>query len=490
MKTSRAVLLATAALALGLLLGYGLERIQQRDRVSAVEGTSSERKPLYYRHPMNPAVTSDRTMKDEMGMDYLPVYAEEGATDQARTQRRVLHYRNPMDPSATSPTPKKDSMGMDYLAVYEGETDGDHGIRITPEKIQKLGVRTEAAAPRRLSQRVRAVGTVVIDERRQHVVTPRFEGWIKRLYVNVTGQHVQRGQALLDVYSPEVLTAEEEYLIAAKGRRTLRQAGPQSRTTAEQLTESALQRLRLWQIPERELQRLQAEGTSSPTVTLAAPGDGAVLDKPAVEGMRFMPGELLFRIADLSTVWLLADVFEQDLGAIRQGQTVTLHVNAYPGKQFRGRVAFVYPTLSAETRTGKVRIELPNPAGLLKPAMYGSVELEDAGHRAGVTVPDSAVLDSGTRQVVLVRHGEDTFEPRTVRLGQQGDGYVELLSGVRAGENVVVGANFLIDAESNLKAALRGMGGREPPAESSPSPAGVNSPPARAAPPAHPHGAH
>jgi membrane fusion protein, copper/silver efflux system len=488
MKISHAAVLTTAALSLGLILGFRFERSRSLLPTATTVEPDAPKKPLYYRHPMNPAVTADRPQKDEMGMDYVPVYAEDASAVQATSPRKVLHYRNPMNSSEISPLPKKDSMGMDYLPVYEGETGGNQGIRIAPEKIQKLGVRTEEAAPRRLPRLVRAVGTVVIDERRQHLVTARFEGWIRRLYVNATGQHVKRGQALLELYSPAVLTSEEEYLIASAGRRDLRKAGSQSRTTAEQLAASALERLRLWQIPEGELQRLQVEGKPSPTVTLTAPSDGVVLDKPAVEGMRFMPGEPLFRIADLSMVWLLADVFEQDLGAVRQGQAVTLHVNAYPSKRFRGRVGFVYPTLSAETRTGKVRIELPNPEGLLMPAMYGSVELEQPGLRASVTVPDSAVLDSGTRQVVLVRHGEETFEPRTVRLGQQGDGYVELLSGVRAGETVVVGANFLIDAESNLKAALRGMGGHEQQGEApTAEPTSLSGP---SEPSAHVHGAH
>jgi Cu(I)/Ag(I) efflux system membrane fusion protein len=488
MRTSRAVLLAAVALGLGVLLGSGVERFRAKTLAGLIEPAETVKRPRYYRHPMNPAVTSDTPKKDEMGMDYVPVYAEEEGKAPNPTRSRPIGYRNPMNPQDISPTPRKDSMGMDYIPIYEGDLGSGAGIPIAPEKIQKLGVRTEAAAPRRLSRVVRAVGTVAADERRQHVVAPRFEGWIRRLHVNATGQHVKRGQELLDLYSPEVLTSEEEYVIAAEGRSKLRQADPQSRTTAGALAESALQRLRLWQIPEHELQRLQAENRPSPTVTLTAPADGVVLEKEAVEGMRFMPGDTLYRIADLSTVWLLADVFEQDLGGVRQGQTVTLVVNAYPGRRFRGRVAFVYPTMSGETRTGKLRIELPNPDGLLKPAMYGSVELEESVRQVPVAVPDAAVIDSGTRQVVLIRHGETRFEPRTVRLGQRGDGYVELLEGIRAGESVVVGANFLIDAESNLKAALRGMGGAEQ--SSGETPHGAHSPSAPSEPSAHVHGGH
>jgi len=206
------------------------------------------------------------------------------------------------------------------------------------------------------------------------------------------------------------------------------------------------------------LQRLQIQEKPLDTLPLLSPVNGVVLEKPAQEGMRFMPGELLFRIADLSTVWLLAEVFEQDIGEVRLGQVVQVHINAYPDRLFSGKVAFIYPTLATETRTVKVRVELPNAEGLLKPGLYGSVTLaalEDRDER--LAVPDSAVIDSGARQVVLVQRGEGRFEPHVVKLGRQADGYREVLAGLDAGDQVVTRANFLIDAESNLKSALDGF---------------------------------
>jgi len=219
-----------------------------------------------------------------------------------------------------------------------------------------------------------------------------------------------------------------------------------------------LQRLHYWDIAPAQLQRLQTQEKTLDTLPLLSPVNGVVLDKPAQEGMRFMPGELLFRIADLSTVWLLAEVFEQDIGEVRPNQAVQVHINAYPDRLFSGKVGFIYPTLSTETRTVKVRIELPNDDGLLKPGLYGSVTLaalEDKDAR--LAVPDSAVIDSGTRQVVLVQRGEGRFEPHVVKLGRQADGYWEVLEGLAAGDEVVTRANFLIDAESNLKSALDGF---------------------------------
>jgi Cu(I)/Ag(I) efflux system membrane fusion protein len=355
--------------------------------------------------------------------------------------------------------PKKDEMGMDYLPVYEGELAASGQIQISPEKIQKLGVTTATVAKRALVRSIRALGSIQIDERRVHAVTPKFEGWIQRLHVNATGQAIKRGQPLLEIYSPELVTAQQEYLIARQGQQALQQGSAQARDTAARLVENALQRLHYWDITPAQLQRLQSLEKPLDTLPLLAPVNGVVLEKPAVEGMRFMPGELLFRIADLSTVWLLADVFEQDIGGVRPGQAVQVHINAYPERLFSGKVGFIYPTLATETRTVKVRVELPNGEGLLKPGLYGSVTLASQEEKdARLAVPDSAVIDSGTRKIVLLQRNEGRFEPRVVKLGRQTDGYYEVLEGLEAGDEVVTRANFLIDAESNLKSALGSFG--------------------------------
>jgi Cu(I)/Ag(I) efflux system membrane fusion protein len=227
----------------------------------------------------------------------------------------------------------------------------------------------------------------------------------------------------------------------------------------QHLVDSALQRLRNWDIAEAELRQLQTERTVRQNVTLRAPVSGVVLEKPSIAGQRFMPGDVLFQIADLSNVWLLADIFEQDLAMVRVGQMAEIQVDAYPGRLFTGRVTFIYPTIRPETRTATVRMELANTAGLLKPAMYAQADFAaPKSPETVLTVPVSAVLDTGSRQVVLVQRGEGRFEPRQVRLGPQAGGFVEVLEGVNVGDNVVVSANFLIDAESNLKAALGAFG--------------------------------
>ena len=389
---------------------------------------------------------------------------EPQATQDAKSERRVLYYRNPMGLPDTSPVPKKDPMGMDYVPVYEGEAEAAPTagqIAISTEKIQKLGVRTESAEVRELDRVVRAAGRIEIDERRVHVVAPKFEGWVERLHVNATGQPVSRGQPLFDVYSPELVSAQREYAIAAQGVESLRDASPEAQASMRQLADSSLVRLRNWDIPDAQIQALAKSGAARRTLTLRAPVSGIVLEKKALAGMRFMPGESLYQIADLSSVWVVADVFEQDIAQVAPGAPATITLGAYPGERFSGKVSYIYPTLNPETRTIPVRVELPNPGMKLKPAMFAQMELARHGEKM-LAVPVSAVIDSGTRRIVLVQMGEGRFEPREVSLGARGDNYVAVLDGVSEGEQVVVAANFLIDAESNLKAALGSLSQASP----------------------------
>jgi len=379
------------------------------------------------------------------------------AVDGQKTAKKLLYYRNPMGLPDTSSVPKKDPMGMDYLPVYEGEDEAESGLKISPEKVQKLGVRTAAAKMQMLDRSVRASGRVEIDESRTYTVTAKFEGYIERLHVNTSGQPVSRGQPLFEVYSPELVSAQREYALAAQGVGKLNEAGGEAQGAMQQLAESSLQRLKNWDISEEQVRALARSGDAKRTLTFRSPVAGIVTDKKAVQGMRFMPGDTLFQIADTSSVWVQADVFEQDIAAVNVGQKAKIRINAYPGEVFEGRIAYVYPTLKAETRTVPVRIELPNRKGKLKPAMFADVDIPAGGAAPVLTVPASAVIDSGPRQVVIVQLAEGRFEPRPVKLGQRGGEFVQVLDGVKEGEPVVVAANFLIDAESNLKAALGGM---------------------------------
>jgi membrane fusion protein, copper/silver efflux system len=387
-------------------------------------------------------------------------------TGSPKPQGKVLYYRNPMGLPDTSPVPKKDAMGMDYVPVHEGEDSrADPGtVTMSADRVQHLGVRTQPVATRDLARTVRAVGTLQVNERHQYTVAPKFEGWIEKLNVNVTGQPVVKGQPLMEVYSPELVSAQQEYAIARKGLENMPEGDNTAQAGLRRLADSSLARLRNWGISEAQLEQLQHSPGGRRTLVIGSPASGVVLEKKAVEGMRFTPGEMLYRIADLSTLWLIAEVFEQDLGLVKVGEAAHIRVNAYPDRPFDGRVSYIYPSVNPDTRTAQVRIELANSHGLLKPAMYASVELDAGGGAPVLAVPDSAVLDSGTRKLVLVERAPGKFEPREVKTGGRGGGYVEVLEGVKAGESVVVAANFLIDAESNLKAALGsfGNGGGDP----------------------------
>jgi RND family efflux transporter MFP subunit len=388
---------------------------------------------------------------------------------QKEPARKILYYRNPMGLPDTSPTPKKDPMGMDYIPVYGGEEQqaspfvapaGSGEVRISVEKVQKLGVKTERAALRVLDKTVRAVGKVEVDERHIHNIAPKFEGWIEKLHVKTTGEPVRKGEALFDAYSPELVSAQREYAIAMQGLATLKDADEDTRRSMQQLAEATLQRLKNWDISEQQVKELARSETTRRSLTFHAfhtPVNGVVLEKKALEGMRFMPGEVLYQIADLSSVWVVAEVFEQDIGLVKVGSKAQVRLNAYPDRRFDGVVSLVYPTLNAATRTVPVRMEIANTKGLLKPAMFANVEIPVGGKGEVLTVPASAVIDSGTRQIVLVQLEPGRFDPRVVKLGSRGENYVEVLDGIAEGEQVVISANFLIDAESNLKAALSGL---------------------------------
>ena len=427
--------------------------------IGVVHADDAARHPLFYQDPDGKPFYAAGPKKTENGRDYRPVF-EDGPALQAATEpaaapkpagggdHRVLYYRNPMGLPDTSPKPKNDSMGMAYIPVYADEgSQGDPPgtVRITPGRLQTLGVRTEAAEMRPAAARsVRATGILQFDERRLVTITTRVPGWVEHLTVAATGDPVKRGQVLAEIYSPDMVASEEEYLIAAR--------------MGSAMSTASLQRLRALDIPEEEIARLRRAGRSLRRIPVMAQADGVVTEKPVQEGMRVDAGQALYRTADLSEMWLIAQVQEQDLGAIQPGQAARATFVAFPGRTFEGRVDFVYPTLSADTRTARVRIVLPNLDGALRAAMYANVQIDAAsGGEPVLTVPNSAVLDTGTRQVVLVTAGVGKFEPRVVHLGIHGDDWVQVVDGIKPGDRVVTGANFLIDAESNLRAALQGF---------------------------------
>jgi Cu(I)/Ag(I) efflux system membrane fusion protein len=412
---------------------------------------------IYYQDPDGKPFYSLTPKKTPDGRDYraVPAGADVSFDDPADVaaaqpaDRKIKYYRNPMGLPDISPTPKKDSMGMDYIPVYEGEDSDDGSVKLSPGKIQRTGVKSEPAARRVIRTAIRAPGTIQLDERRVSVIAMRAESYVQKIADVTTGAHVVKGQPLMEIYSPAVSSAAAEYISTLSSKVTGGGEGPYGK--------GSRQRLMNLDVPEAAIVAIE-KGRNVPIgVEWTAPRDGIVLERNVTEGMRAQPGDVLFRIADHSVVWAIVDVAERDLGSVAVGQRTIVRARSFPGREFSGKINVIYPQITKETRTARVRVELPNPEVLLIHDMYVDAEIETGSAASVLAIPESAVLDSGSRQAVLVDKGEGRFEPREVKLGHRGGGFVEVREGLAEDDPVVTSANFLIDAESNLKAALKGF---------------------------------
>lgn len=419
-----------------------------------------ERKVVYWRHPDSDTDFSAESKMADDGRPYVPVYEDQEAdfaeakpkqlSIDAAGPKKLLYYRNPMGLPDTSPVPKKDWMGMDYIPVYEGEDEDSGTVKVSSAKIQRSGVRSEPAVMRRIARPIRAPGVAKPDERTLLTVALRADSFIEKLYVNETGRHVRKGEPLFRVYSPDMVKVQVDYRISTNA-------------TGNRDEKGALQRLQNLQLPQAVMDEIGR--TREPIISFdwPSPVSGVVMQKKAIEGMMMKAGDEMLRLADLSSIWVIADIAEQDIGQIRIGSGAQLSFRAFPGETFEGRVTFVLHELEMATRTAKVRIEVANPNHRIKHEMFADVEINAGeGEAERLVVPVSALIDSGNRQVVIVDRGGGRFEPRPVKIGLRGNGYVEITEGIKVGENVVVAANFLIDAESNLKAALSGFTAEAP----------------------------
>lgn len=363
--------------------------------------------------------------------------------------RKVAYYRNPMGLPDRSDTPKKDSMGMDYIPVYADEAASDGSITLTPEKIQRSGVRTEEARLRVLSMPVRAPAVATIDERTMRDVTLRADGFIEKLYVAEEGRHVKAGDPLFRVYSPDIVKAEVDF----------RSARGASKLDGTDGLAGAVQKLENLDVPKDFIESLKTHTTGPmPTkIDWPSPVDGVVMEKNIIEGQKVAAGTMLYRLADLSKIWVIADVAEQDIGQIKVGDPAQIKFRAYPNEVFKAPVTFILHELNMSTRTAKVRIELANPDHRILHDMFADVTIGTGEGDELLSVPSSAVVDTGAKQLVLVDKGEGRFEQRAVKLGARNADYVAITDGLKSGEKVVTAANFLIDSESNLRAALSGF---------------------------------
>jgi Cu(I)/Ag(I) efflux system membrane fusion protein len=427
---------------------------------AAAAGVEAGEKPLFWRNPMNPAITSPVFTKDEMGMDYLPVYADVPKT--GKKERKVLFWRNPMNPAITSPVFTKDEMGMDYLPVYAddgGAADEPTGtVKIDPVTVQNIGVRTVKAKRQAFSRSVRALGRVIADETRITRLHPKTEGWIEKLFINKTGEPVKKGDILFSIYSPKLVSSQHEYLLALRNLKALGESEyPDIREGARQMAEISRERLQLLDVPEHQIRELEQSGKPFKALHVHSPFDGIVMKLNVSEGEYVTPRSELYRLADLSKVWVQVDVYEYELSRVRVGDKAQITLKSMPGRIFEGMVSYIYPYAEARTRTIKVRLELDNPELALKPDMFADVTLNTGLQKDAVVVPDAAIVRSGERDQVFIVREPGKFEPREVTLGQSSEGWVQVLDGVKAGEEVVASALFLIDSESKLREATAKM---------------------------------
>ena len=426
-----------------------------------IEGSLAANEPagtgpvIYYQDPDRRPVYSAQPRQTDDGRPFTAVRASQDVSfevkppSEERTAqadpKRVLYYRNPMGLPDTSPVPKKDSMGMDYLPVYEGEGNEDGVIKLSPGRIQRSGVRSEPVRRQSIVQTIHVPGVVQLDERRVSVVTIRADAFVQEVAPITTGDRVTKGTKLARIYSPEISTAGAQFITELNAAaRGVPEGG-------------ARQRLENLGVPPEVIAEIERSRKVPLTINWSAPRDGIVLERSVSDGMKMTAGGSLFRLADISTIWVLADVPERQLAAVGIGAPATVRLRGRPGSSFEGRVSVIYPEIAEATRTAKVRIELANRDGILLPNMYADVDIGSDDAAPQLAVPDSAVIDSGSRRVVILDLGEGRFEPREVKLGRRGDGMVAITEGISEGDRVVVSANFLIDAESNLKAALSGF---------------------------------
>jgi Cu(I)/Ag(I) efflux system membrane fusion protein len=334
-------------------------------------------------------------------------------------------------------------------------------VQISPFKQQLIGVRTAPVTRRVLEKDIRTVGIVRADESRIRKVHTKFPGWVDQLFVSYTGEPVRAGDPILSIYSPDLVSTQTEYLLARRGDQQLHESPfPQAAGGAKALLDAARRRLLLWDITPQQIRELEETGKPRTALTLHSPVSGFVTAKNVYQGLYVTPDTELYTVTDLSRIWMLLDIYEYEMSYVRLGMPVTLRLRSQPGESIAGTITYIYPYLDNQTRTNKVRVEFDNPGLRFKPDMYATGEIHAAlGER--LVVPKDAVLDSGTRQIVFVALGDGFFAPREVRLGERGDDYAEVLEGVQEGEQVVVGANFMVDSESQLKAALSAMGGME-----------------------------
>jgi Cu(I)/Ag(I) efflux system membrane fusion protein len=476
---SLGILAIIAVIAIGAIYGSRVVgHFRHRNAGSAAPadsgGPPAERKVLFWYDAMNVEHHYDKPGKAPDGMDLVPQYADEGAHSTAGQggdmsksaspgERKILYWYDPMHPAYKADKAGiAPDCGMQLVPKYADEdtatsTMAVGTVKITPDKQQLIGVRTSTVEREPLVRSVRTTGQITADESKIQHVHVKISGYIDKVYVDYIGQLVKKGQPLFTVYSPELVATEEEYLIAKRGEKNFGTSEfKEVSQGGETLLRSARQRLKLWDITDEQIRKLDESGEVSRTLTFYSPVDGFVMDRKAFPQTAITPDMDLYQITDLSRIWVNADVYEYEVPYVKVGQTVEMQLSYYAGKRYTGKVTYIYPTVDPVTRTVKVRIEFPNPKYELKPQMFANVDMK-INYGSQILVPQEAVMDSGDRQYVFLAHDGGVFEPRSIQMGAKVEGKVVVLSGLKPGDTIVTSGNFLVDSESHLKSAMSGM---------------------------------
>jgi multidrug efflux pump subunit AcrA (membrane-fusion protein) len=460
------LLLIIGAFAGGFYTARNPAVVGELEKVLHLKG-ETKAKVIYY-CPMHPQIQSDKPGTCPIcNMNLEKMETEPAAQGKPQGQRKILYWTDAMNPSFRSDKPGKAPDGMDLVPVYEEEAQAGTALppgvlKISPQKQQLIGVGYSRVIKDSMSKTVHAVARLAYDETRISRIQARVDGWIERVFVDFTGKLVKKGQPLISVYSPQLVSTQRELLLARKSKDTF--AGSdfeEAASGAQTLYESTRERLRLWNIPDAEVKEIERRGKPSTSMTLSSPAGGFVVNRNAYPGQRITPETEIYSIADLSTIWALAEIYEYEVPMIKMGQDAVMTLSYVPGKTYKGKVTYIYPEIDKTTRTLKVRMEFPNPDFQLKPDMYANVDIGvDFGRQ--ISIPQEAVMDSGTEQTVFVALEGGYFEPRKIKVGARvGDRFI-VVSGLKPGEQVVSSGNFLIDSESQLKSALKGMGSPAP----------------------------
>ena len=382
-----------------------------------------------------------------------------GSKQATQKDKKVLYWRAPMNPNEVYDHPGKSKMGMDLVPVYEDEASGDGIVTISGAVQQNMNVKTAKVETKNLSSQVITNGILQTDEQKEYIVNTKVSGWVEKLYVNYTGQEVKKGQKLIDIYSPELVAAQQELITALSyGSSVMNSSDKSIAGSGKDLINNSVRKLELLDVPDSEIKRIENTKEIKKYVTLYAPFDGTVIHKNVIEGQKIGAGTPLLKIANLDNLWLLADIYEYELPKIQLGSPADITFTFLPGKTFNSKISFIYPTLDDKTRTVKVRFDIPNYNGQLKPSMFANIIINGKNLGDYPVIPEQAVLRTGQKDIVILALGDGKFKPVEVKLGDYSDGYYQVLNGINAGNTIVTSAQFLIDSESNLRAALSQFG--------------------------------